>query len=79
MDIKFDVTDNFGVPSMFLPNHRRREPYDTWWILPPELVQRYVGILGFEYSEVTYHRQTYQGKDCHLYTLVARRTTPFEG
>jgi SAM-dependent methyltransferase len=57
----------------FIPNPSRRSPWDTWWNLPPLLIQKYLAILGFPHSDVTWHRQLYQGKQRTLYTVVGRR------
>ena len=57
----------------FLPRHGRSEKFDTWWGLPPRLIQEYLSILGFKYSKVFWHRQLFLGKKRWLYTVVARR------
>lgn len=57
----------------FIPNPRRRSPWDTWWNLPPRLVQKYLAILGFPRSRVTWHRQLYKGRAKTLYTVVGHR------
>lgn len=57
----------------FQPNHKRPDKFDTWWSLPPLLVQEYLAILGFERSKVHWHRQLFLGGKRWLYTIVARR------
>jgi SAM-dependent methyltransferase len=57
----------------FLPNHTHPDKFDTWWSLPPRLVQEYLAILGFKYSKINWHRQLFLGKKQWLYTIVARR------
>ncbi len=65
----------FLQPEMlFLPDARDRKHGATWWMLPPQLVQRYLGVLGFEKSTLTYHSQSFEGSRRLLYTIVARRT-----
>ncbi len=69
-------TGAFGKPlktPQFLPNHRHAEPWDAWWKLPPNLVQEFLAILGFEHSTVTWHDQLHNGQKMRLYTIVARR------
>ena len=73
--------NNDSEPSMyFLPDFTRGEPWELWWALSPELIQRFIGVLGFESSEIKFHEQTYQRCDperhdrVRLYTVVGRRT-----
>ena len=32
----------------FVPDARRGGPQDSWWILSPEVVRRFLEVLGFE-------------------------------
>ena len=73
--------NNSSGPCMcFLPDFTRGEPWDTWWTLSPEIIQRFIGVLGFESSEIKFHEQTHQGGNpevrdrWRLYTVVGRRT-----
>ena len=67
----------FRRPQMtFLPQMRRGEPKDTWWILRPELVRAFMEVLGFEDTTVSSHWQLYGGRKRLLYTVVGRRTKP---
>ncbi len=69
------VRNAFQRPAMrLLPNPKTGQPYESWWSLTPALVQRFIGVLGFEASTVTYHRQLYRGRPARLYTVVGRRT-----
>ena len=62
-------------PKMtFVPEFRTREPKDAWWILGPEIIRRFIGVLGFEDSSVSWHWQLYGGRKRLLYTVVGRRT-----
>ncbi len=58
----------------FLPDFKTCRPLETWWRLSPEVVQRFIGILGFEESVVTYSYHKCAGKREKLYTVVGRRT-----
>jgi len=60
----------------FLPDHRTNNPSSavTWWCFPPELICRFLSVLGFEATVVTEHFQLYQGKKTRLYTVVGTRT-----
>jgi SAM-dependent methyltransferase len=74
------VPDLSAVPSMtFLPDWRRTEPKETWWRLSPKLIQRFIGVLGFERSTVTYHFQKFRRGRRYLrlpqFTVVGHRTS----
>lgn len=58
---------------VFQPRPARLRPWDTWWNLPPLLVQDYLAILGFPHAALSWHRQLFQGKPRTLYTVVAHR------
>lgn len=65
-----------GQPKMtFLPQHWDRAYPDTWWHLSPATVQRFLGVLGFEKTEVTYHHAPAGGQNTLLYTVVGHRTS----
>lgn len=73
--------NNTNEPCMcFMPDFTRREPWETWWTISPELIRRFIGVLGFESSEIKFHEQIYQGGKKKLnqrrllYTVVGRRT-----
>jgi len=61
---------------LFLPDARNRKHGCTWWSLPPKLVQKFLGVLGFEDTRITYHTQKFEGSTRLLYTIVGRRTRP---
>ena len=70
----------FGPPiarflkhPVFVPDPERNSPWDTWWHLPPRLIQRYMGVLGFGRTTLAWHRQLYRGKPRTLYTVVGHR------
>ena len=46
----------------------------SWWCFPPEVICRFLGVLGFGDQVVTEHFQNYQGKRVRLYTVVGKRT-----
>ena len=60
----------------FLPDHRVGAPLDTWWALSPEVICRFLGVLGFEETTVTYHDQLYvpDNRQTPMFTVVGRRT-----
>lgn len=60
----------------FFPDWRAGTGEDGWWRLTPEVVQAFLGVLGFEKSEVTTHFQLYKGAKKRLFTVVAHRTVP---
>lgn len=63
----------------FVPNYRNCSKTETWWYLTPQFVQECLGVLGFENSVVSYHKQLYtnRGKEkinVPMFTIVATRT-----
>ena len=60
---------------VFVPDYRRSSPLFTWWTIPEELMKNFIGVLGFEETEVKYHYQKYLGRQRLLYSIVGRRTT----
>ena len=73
---KFDPRfAKYFVPDLvFLPDPDKREPWETWWSLSPDLVSRFLRILGFSKLRVSYHSQKFLNGTQHLYTVVATRT-----
>jgi SAM-dependent methyltransferase len=66
-----------GAPTMeFLPDFRASAPVDTWWRLSPEIIQNFLGVLGFEHSTVTRFAAPYRDRQEGLYTVVAHRVRP---
>jgi hypothetical protein len=62
-------------PSMaFRPDIRTGQPRETWWTLTPDVIKAFIGVLGFEDSEVRYHVQTAGGRRERLFTVIGRRT-----
>lgn len=59
----------------FLPDPNTKEPEDTWWQISPELISRFLQVLGYPQTEVTYHNQYCELTKCELplYTVVGRR------
>lgn len=71
------VEDLGGVlPRMeFVPDFRKHGPVDTWWYLTPEVVQAFLGALGFERSRFSTHVQKASWGEEELFTVVAHRTS----
>jgi hypothetical protein len=66
-------------PAMrFMPDWRTSVGPEGWWRLSPEVVQEFLGVLGFEDSKVSTHFQRFNGRRRQLFTVVARRTHPNE-
>ena len=64
-----------GQPkATFLPQYWDHAYGDTWWHMSPETIRRYVGVLGFEKTEITYHHAYAGGHRTLLYTVVGHRT-----
>lgn len=68
------LSKRVGPFMVFLPEFRRREPKDTWWVLSPEVIKRFIGALGFEEAQVRYHFQKFQGRKRLLYSVIGQRT-----
>jgi hypothetical protein len=74
---RYRVLEALVGPCMrFLPDFRKREPVETWWVLTPALVESFLGVLGFEDTRTRYHHQRFRGARRLLYTVVGRRTRP---
>jgi hypothetical protein len=60
---------------LFMPKPEKKFPWDGWWGLTPELVERFLQILGFTDTKITYHQQkyTFKPKLVNLFTVVGRR------
>ena len=58
----------------FLPNASTKEPKDTWWDIRPEWVVQAIGVLGFEKTKVTFHKQNFEGRMIQSYTVVGNKT-----
>lgn len=59
----------------FLPDYRRCELSETWWLLHPRVIRKFLGVLGFEETTLSFHFQKYKGQRVLCYTIVGRRTT----
>jgi SAM-dependent methyltransferase len=67
-----------SLPAMiFVPDHRRLDPADTWWHLSPPVLCEFLGVLGFEEVQVRRHTQGHRGRPTGMYTIVGRRSVPF--
>jgi hypothetical protein len=64
---------------VFVPDPRRASPTPNWWSLGPRCIRRFLGLLGFEQEQVTYHFQREASGVVPMYTLIAKRTTPLGG
>ena len=60
----------------FLPEASLVDPTETWWVLSPELLKKFLAVLGFDDVEITYHSHNWKGAQIPLFTLVGRRTRP---
>lgn len=69
----FKFLDKLRGPCMqFLPEPKICSPIDTWWRLSPDIIIRFLTVLGFEEVTVKYH--LFKGhKEC-IYAIVGHRT-----
>jgi hypothetical protein len=78
----------FRLPRInFLPGFikKRMKPYalffpeaetkvqGTWWSLSPELIVRFLEVLGYTSFKTIYHLQTYNKRPVVVYTVVGQR------
>lgn len=60
-------------PIMRLAPSRENKILDTWWHFTPELLTRFLNIMGFAKTEVNHHSQIYKGHEVPFFTIVAQR------
>lgn len=58
----------------FMPDYTDCSHVDAWWSFTPEVIQQFLGVLGFEESVVSFHQQPFQGRPRRFFTVVGRRT-----
>jgi SAM-dependent methyltransferase len=65
-----------GEPKMiFLPRAATQRPVLTWWTFTPQLICRFMEVLGFEHTKVVRHVQKHaDGRPHRFFTVVGRRT-----
>ncbi|MAG56498.1 MAG: hypothetical protein CMJ83_09420 [Planctomycetes bacterium] len=86
--LSYQLSRWFRPAMRFLPNAReplswnghltpdRIERCMVWWTLTPDVIRRFLGVVGFERSDLRYHRQSYQGRKLVSCTVVGHRTVP---
>jgi hypothetical protein len=62
----------------FRPVADDKEPWDTWWWISEALVVEMLAVLGFADTTITHHEQQHSAGPADLFTVVGRRTSPFE-
>ncbi len=60
----------------FVPEHWTGNKFWTWWEFNPEIIRRFLGVLGFAHTTVTFHTQRWKGQAVPHFTIVGRRTEP---
>lgn len=77
LSIKYSLSQIVGGKvqpgPVFVPDHRRRGPKETWWLFTPDVIRRMLGVLGFTDSKVSYHLQCYEKRMQPMFTVVANR------
>jgi hypothetical protein len=65
------LAERLGMPyARFLPNPQRNAPWETWWSLTPEIVRRFVRVLGFPLTRTSY----FTIGDKAFFSVVAERS-----
>ncbi|NCC52946.1 MAG: hypothetical protein EOM20_17285 [Spartobacteria bacterium] len=57
----------------FRPDPQTNPNPHAWWELSPEIVCRFLRVLGFEPAQVRFHRQKFKGELRNLFTVVGHR------
>ncbi len=70
------VAPLLGRFMWFKPRFAKNKPWETWWALSPRLIVEFLGVLGFERTSVTYHKQLLLGRRMPMFTVVGTRTKP---
>jgi hypothetical protein len=68
-----DVAPSTDRELRFLPDPEKHAPVDTWWELSPDIIVRYLAVLGFPDAVVTRHRQRNPAGLMPFFTVVGRR------
>ena len=67
---------NSGLPFMeFIPDFRAGGPYDAWWFLNPQVIEAFLGILGFGDTSVTYHSQRSSEGEREMFSVLGRKAS----
>ena len=66
---------NWGY-AVYIPNAKLIEPRWVWWQLSPNIIKKFMAVLGFEETKVSYHVQRQNGKRVLFFTIVGQRTQP---
>ena len=76
----FAPRPKFGGYALFIPNAQLMEPATTWWHLSPNVLRKFIAVLGFEESTVSYHyqKQPEAGRNVLCFTIVGKRTVPLD-
>jgi hypothetical protein len=78
-ELRRKVSNNLIPHLAFVPDPVAQRPWDTWWRMSPDLVSRFLHVLGFPNSVVNYHDQQSRGQTVTLFTVVGRRSDPSPG
>jgi SAM-dependent methyltransferase len=64
-----------GDYMRFVPKCTTRTPWETWWGLSPEVITRFIGVLGFEKVAMKFHTQRFcDGRRVRFFTVIGHRT-----
>lgn len=61
-------------PILFAPNLKNQQK-TIWWYYSPKMISRFLKILGFENTSISYHYQKFLPKNINIafYTVVAHK------
>lgn len=72
-ELSFPDLNAIGIPLMRFVPDVGNEIWHTWWSFTPDLLQRYLEILGFTGIEVSFHEQLHRSGPKEMFTVVAAR------
>jgi hypothetical protein len=67
------ITEQLTPALQFVPNVSMPSRYESWWILSPQMVIQFLGVLGFTETRVNYHQQQFGTSIVKLFTVVGNK------
>jgi SAM-dependent methyltransferase len=60
---------------LFLPDPTKQNSWDTWWFFTPDIIVRFLKILGYSQTKVTFHKQWFAEakQPVNLFTVVGTK------
>jgi hypothetical protein len=73
--VREKLSNQFLYAPVFMPNPETMTPWDRWWAFTPELIERFLKILGFARTRVTYSKQKFTSvaHPISVFTVIGSR------